>query len=608
MPTVADEFIVKLSVDGSGISKGAKDAEKSVDTLKKGTKEAGEASKKAGKDGADAFAAFRREAVGALALFTGGKSLAGFANDITKANTALGNMAQQLDIAPQKLNQLHQAMKSVGGNESSVDSFLGSIQAKASDPKGRGELTNLGSYLGVNLLDEHNHVRADAIEQLNKSQKFRGMSRGVQNNYVSQLGGNSDITTLANQTDLGGILQKYATTSPSDEQIRRSQQMLADWTELKANTDKISQQALSELEPTAHNFVQALIDIEKAHPDAIAHGVEAVAAALTLLSAALTARRIASMIKLATGIGGISAAGAAKGAGRLGIAGAATYATDAFFKSDLSHKITGSIADGEKYVKDTWGLNKTMNDLLQRDIDRRHQLIDSNSGLLSASGVAVDEWADIAGTGASALFGSSDGKTAGSQPRGNTRGERNNNPGNLNFAGQRGAHLEAGSNGRFAAFNTPEDGLSALKNQLTLYNTRDHLDTVSDIISKYAPASDNNHTADYIEAVAQKLHAGKDQHLGKLSPAAMAAIMHGIIGVENGHDRYGGMVERIAGLSNIASSASAQNTTHTTTNTTHAPVVHVNVANSNAQPHEIAHAVSSHLSNIIANGQTGRVG
>lgn len=61
------------------------------------------------------------------------------------------------------------------------------------------------------------------------------------------------------------------------------------------------------------------------------------------------------------------------------------------------------------------------------------------------------------------------------------RGERNNNPGNLNFAGQAGASLER-PGGRFARFETAFDGLRALARQLMLYAGRG-INSVEKIIS-----------------------------------------------------------------------------------------------------------------------------
>ncbi|WP_248686168.1 lytic transglycosylase catalytic, partial [Escherichia coli] len=83
------------------------------------------------------------------------------------------------------------------------------------------------------------------------------------------------------------------------------------------------------------------------------------------------------------------------------------------------------------------------------------------------------------------------------------RGERNNNPGNLNFAGQAGASLER-PGGRFARFETAFDGLRALARQLMLYAGRG-INSVEKIISTWAPASDNNNTTAYIRAVSQRL-------------------------------------------------------------------------------------------------------
>ncbi|MCN8743105.1 lytic transglycosylase catalytic, partial [Escherichia coli] len=64
------------------------------------------------------------------------------------------------------------------------------------------------------------------------------------------------------------------------------------------------------------------------------------------------------------------------------------------------------------------------------------------------------------------------------------RGERNNNPGNLNFAGQAGASLER-PGGRFARFETAFDGLRALARQLMLYAGRG-INSVEKIISTWA--------------------------------------------------------------------------------------------------------------------------
>lgn len=116
------------------------------------------------------------------------------------------------------------------------------------------------------------------------------------------------------------------------------------------------------------------------------------------------------------------------------------------------------------------------------------------------------------------------------------RGERNNNPGNLNFAGQAGATLES-PGGRFARFETAYDGLRALSRQLMLYAGRG-INSVEKIISTWAPASDNNNTAAYIQAVSQRLGVNPQVALNMSDPQTMSALMSSIIHHENGRNIY----------------------------------------------------------------------
>lgn len=115
------------------------------------------------------------------------------------------------------------------------------------------------------------------------------------------------------------------------------------------------------------------------------------------------------------------------------------------------------------------------------------------------------------------------------------RGIRNNNPGNLNFVGQRGAVRES-SNGRFAKFNTAFEGLQALSSQLNRYAERG-LNTVEKIISTWAPASENN-TRAYIDKISGKLGVSPDTVLNLSNPAVMTSLMSGIVEHENGRQPY----------------------------------------------------------------------
>jgi len=116
------------------------------------------------------------------------------------------------------------------------------------------------------------------------------------------------------------------------------------------------------------------------------------------------------------------------------------------------------------------------------------------------------------------------------------RGERNNNPGNLNFAGQSGATLEH-PGGRFARFGTAFEGLRAISRQLMLYAGRG-INSVEKIISTWAPPSDHNDTAAYIKSVSQRLGVSPRAALNMSDPQTMAALMGSIITHENGRNIY----------------------------------------------------------------------
>ncbi|HCP4438828.1 TPA: lytic transglycosylase catalytic [Escherichia coli] len=143
------------------------------------------------------------------------------------------------------------------------------------------------------------------------------------------------------------------------------------------------------------------------------------------------------------------------------------------------------------------------------------------------------------------------------------RGERNNNPGNLNFAGQAGASLER-PGGRFARFETAFDGLRALARQLMLYAGRG-INSVEKIISTWAPASDNNNTTAYIRAVSQRLGVDPRAALNMSDPQTMSALMSSIIQHENGRNIYSRELinkAAVAGISGKVTEINQQNTYH----------------------------------------------
>ena len=105
---------------------------------------------------------------------------------------------------------------------------------------------------------------------------------------------------------------------------------------------------------------------------------------------------------------------------------------------------------------------------------------------------------------------------------------RQNNP---------GAMRPVGANKGFQSFNTPQEGISALENQLYLYLTGKSaaagyrkLDTIAKMISVYAPSNENK-TQNYINFVSEKTGIPADK---KITPKDIPAIAKAITQMEGG--------------------------------------------------------------------------
>jgi len=132
-------------------------------------------------------------------------------------------------------------------------------------------------------------------------------------------------------------------------------------------------------------------------------------------------------------------------------------------------------------------------------------------------------------TSANSLYGRSD----------LPRGIRNNNPGNLDhhasnpWQGQIGVEAQ----GRHATFETPQHGIRAMTKLIQNYDTKYGLDTLSGIINRYAPTSENN-TRGYINAIARNTGIPPNAKLDLHDPATIQKLIPAMIHHENGMNPY----------------------------------------------------------------------
>lgn len=116
------------------------------------------------------------------------------------------------------------------------------------------------------------------------------------------------------------------------------------------------------------------------------------------------------------------------------------------------------------------------------------------------------------------------------------KGMRNNNPGNIRVSSnpwQGKIPLSQNTDGAFEQFTTYVYGIRAMiKNLLSYYNSG--LNTLQSIIYKWAPPSDNNDTANYVNFVGIRTGFSPTQPLDLTNQTTMRKVVMAMSEMENG--------------------------------------------------------------------------
>ncbi len=115
------------------------------------------------------------------------------------------------------------------------------------------------------------------------------------------------------------------------------------------------------------------------------------------------------------------------------------------------------------------------------------------------------------------------------------RGLRNNNPLNIRYSAENNWLGQTGTDGEYAVFVEAKHGLRAAAKLLNRYYSAYGLYTVSLIISRWAPAVENN-TASYIDHVSKKLNVSEHQVL--LWPTDLNSLIRAMVQHENGQQPF----------------------------------------------------------------------
>lgn len=455
---------------------------------------------------AEFFSKVENKAQGLLGAMVGAGGLVAYVASATTGMAALGRTATNLGMSVEGADAIGKVIEVIGGN---ADAARGSVQSlfdRIAAAKVYGDAALAGT-MGAIHADMYRDSQEEILLKFAAARNAPGMDQGRFRLIGHQLGYGNDLINEAAkgranmEKDLADAHKRGLVDKAMAD---RSQALYEAFTKASQRAEHLAAVMLGPFQEGLTAVLNAMTKFMLDHPN-ISSGIEVggavgVTAAVVWLKKLLFGRAAGAVAGAATG--GEVAAGAATGAEvAAGVAGAGVLGT---------------------------GLTL--------------------AGLLVAIGFTAKEALRISGAGAGEddfLKAHRDGAGPASPAAMETgdalvpRGIRNNNPGNLNYAGQEGATLEPGAGGRFARFNTMAEGVAALGRQLQLYASRGN-DTIAGIIAKYAPGNENN-TAGYIAHMIASTGFGAGQHLNFNDPATLAAMERGIVTMENGR-RYAGLV------------------------------------------------------------------
>ena len=113
------------------------------------------------------------------------------------------------------------------------------------------------------------------------------------------------------------------------------------------------------------------------------------------------------------------------------------------------------------------------------------------------------------------------------------RGIRNNNAGNIEDNGTAWKGY-TGNDGRYVIFSHPEFGIRAMNRVLNTYKNRYSINTIEEIINRWAPPNENN-TQSYIASVSKSVGVGPNV---ELVDEHRLNLIKAIIKHENGQQPY----------------------------------------------------------------------
>lgn len=478
MATVIDSLIVTLGLDNKDFQQGMKDTEKGLSDTRKNTDRVGKQIAASGKDAAEFFGQMQRSAIKFFAVLTAGKGLINFTRDVVTTGANLSRLSKNLNISADTIHRWGKASELNGG---SVEGFLGTLQNLGSQVteifmKGDSAITPYLRQLGVSVTDAAGKAKplTDILADIADATEKAFPDRNQRYSYLKQMGFDEGTINLIAKggKELRSTLAAQQGFSQKDADAAYKAEQT--WIKAQQRLEKLTRELVIKVLPSLERLAESFVKMAEVIIPPLSKAVEIFAELdektdgwSTSLILALATLRLLGGSAVIGGLASLSGT----------IAGLAAGAA--------------SLAAPLGFLLYSGGLNKGEDEELRKLQDENYM-----------------------------------GPTVANK-KGSSVAERHNNPGNLVFAGQRGATVgETVAGHTFAKFKSTEEGIAALYRQLQLYQKRG-IDTLTEVMGVYAPEGANN-TGAYINALSKSTGLDPNQQLNFNDPATAAAMIRGI--------------------------------------------------------------------------------
>lgn len=190
MDNIIDSLVVTLGLDPSKFRQGKKEADQGLKDIRDRAKE-----------GKEQIVSFGEKLVGLFAVFTAGRGLKDFVEDMTAANTQLERASRNLDVNAAELSAWGAVVERNGGSADELQQTLKGLSVQQTELAVTGQSSMLPYFnaLGISLTDAHLRARplTQILRELAGSERLQRMPRPQAANLLGMMGfGQGTVNTI----------------------------------------------------------------------------------------------------------------------------------------------------------------------------------------------------------------------------------------------------------------------------------------------------------------------------------------------------------------------------------------------------------------------------